>query len=156
MANIFKPGFRRHLLKNSSEASQGIFGGEEAMFKNMEESKKQALLTKSIMLQTKKPGKGGKPNAKGGKKPAAAGSKGKGKKNPKKRPNNKGAKKSSANSKEDSKEKDKKSDDPCKLTFESITFSHSSSNELCGCGASMDNTVSSIPKSADWLVSFPL
>ena len=61
MANIFKPGFRWHLLKNSSEASQGIFGGEEAMFKNMEESKKQSMLMKSIMLQTKKSGKGGNP-----------------------------------------------------------------------------------------------
>ena len=40
MANIFKPVFRRHLLKQSSDPSQGIFGGGEAMFKNMEESKK--------------------------------------------------------------------------------------------------------------------
>ena len=78
MANIFKPAFRRHLLKQSVDPSQGIFGGEEVMFKNMEESKKQVLLTKSIMLQTKKTGKGGNANAKKGKKPAAAGSKGKG------------------------------------------------------------------------------
>ena len=56
MANIFKPAFRQHLLKQSSDPAQGIFGGEDVMFKNMEESKKQVLLTKSIMLQTKKPG----------------------------------------------------------------------------------------------------
>ena len=61
MANIFKPGFRRHLFKNSSEASQGIFSREEAMFKNIEESKKQSVLMRSIMLQTKMPGKGGNP-----------------------------------------------------------------------------------------------
>ena len=61
MANIFKPAFRRHLPKHSSDPAQGIFGGEDAMFKNMEESKKQVLLTKSIMLQTKKTGKVAKP-----------------------------------------------------------------------------------------------
>ena len=64
MENIFKPVFRWHLLKQSLDPSQGIFGGEEAMFKNMEESKKQALLTKSIMLQTKKPRKGASPTRK--------------------------------------------------------------------------------------------
>ena len=31
------------------------------MFKNMEESKKQSVLMRSIKLQTKKPGKGGNP-----------------------------------------------------------------------------------------------
>ena len=108
----------------------------------MEESKRQVALTKSIMLQTKKTGKGGKANAKGGKKPAAAGSKGKGKKNPKKRPNKKGAKKDSSNSKESSKEQEKKSTDACKWVSDSITFSLASSNESCGCGASMDYTVS--------------
>ena len=108
------------------------------------------------MLQTKKTGKGGKANAKKGKKPAAVGSKGKGKKNPKKRPNKKGAKKDSADSKEGSKEQDSKSSDPCKWIFDSITFSHPSSCESCGCGASMDYSVSHIPWSTDWPVSFPL
>ena len=122
----------------------------------MEDSKKQTQLTKSIMLQPKKPGKGGKPNAKGGKKPAATGSKSKGKKNPKKRPNKKGAKKETADSKEGSKEQDSKSIDPCKWIFYSITLSHPSSCELCRCGVSMDHTVSQIPRSTDWPVSFPL
>ena len=109
------------------------------------------------MLQTKKPGKGGKKSGmKGAKKAAAGGSEGKGKKNPQKKPN-KGAKTNSDNSKgkEDSKEKGKKPNDPCKLvTPKSITFSHPSSHGLCGCGASMDNTASSIPRSADWAVRF--
>ena len=87
---------------------------------------------------------------KGGKKPAPGGSKGQGKKNPKKKPK-KGANKNSDNTKdkEASKEKDKKTDEPCKLvTPESITFSHPSSHGSCVCGASMDNTVSSILQSA--------
>ena len=142
MGNIFKPAYRRHLLKQTSDPAQGIFGGEETMFKSMEESKKQVALTKSIMLQTKKPGKGGKANAKKGKKPAAAGSKGKGKKNPKKRPNKKGAKKDSDDSKESSKEdKEKKSTDPCKWFSDSISFVLSSnvvsSHESCGYGFSV-------------------
>ena len=79
MASIFKPHFRRALLKNAQGTSDGIFGGESNVFKHMEESKKQSTLLKSIMLQTnKKQGKAGKPGAKGGiKKPAAKGSKGK-------------------------------------------------------------------------------
>ena len=95
---------------------------------------------------------------KGAKKAAARGSKGKGKKNPRKKPD-KAAKTNSNDSKtqENSKEKGKKPNDPCKLvTPESITFSHPSSHGLRGCGASMNNTVSSIPRSADWPVSFPL
>ena len=112
------------------------------------------------MLQTKKTGKGGKANAKKGKKPAAGGSKGKGKKNPKKRPK-KGAKKDSADSKESSKEdKEKKSTDECKWFSDSISFTLSSSvvssYESCGCGASIDHTVSQIPRSTDWPVSFLL
>ena len=42
------------------------------------------------------------------------------------------------------------------MTQESVTSCHPSSLGLCGCGASVDNTVSSIPRSADWPVSFPL
>ena len=64
MANIFKPGFRWTLLRSSSETSQGIFGGESTVFKNMEETKKQSILMKSVMYQTKKPRKGGKPGMK--------------------------------------------------------------------------------------------
>ena len=57
--------------------------------------------------------------------------------------------------KEDSKENDK--NDQCRLvTQESFTSCHPSSLGSCGCRASMDNTVSSIPRSADWPVSFPL
>ena len=81
MANIFKPSFRRQILKNAQGSSIGIFGGDSNVFKHMEESKKQSALVKSILLQTnKKQGKSGKPGAKGGnnKKPAAKkGSKGK-------------------------------------------------------------------------------
>ena len=118
-----------------------------------------STLLKSVMLQTKISGKAGKkPGAKGRKKPAPGGPKGQGKKNPKKKPK-KGANKNSDNTKdkEASKEKEKKTDEPCKLvTLESITFSHPSSHGSCGCGASTDNNVSSIPWSADWPVSFPL
>ena len=81
-----------------------------------------------------------------------------GAKNLKKNPQ-KGANKNSNDSKgkEDSKENGKKPNDPCKLvTSDSITFSHPSSHGSCGCGASMDNTVSSIPQNADWRVTFPL
>ena len=42
------------------------------------------------------------------------------------------------------------------VTRESFTFSHPSSHELSVCGVSIDYTVSSIPKSTDWLVSFLL
>ena len=110
------------------------------------------------MLQTKKPGKG-KAGVKAGNKSAAqGGSKGKGKRNPRKRPNKKGAKKNSGDSKD--KEEPKKADksnDPCKLvTHESFTFSHPSSHGACGCGISNDITVSSIARSTDWPVNFPL
>ena len=67
-----------------------------------------------------------------------------------------GAKKDSADSKEGSKEQDAKSSDPCKWISDSISFSQPSSSESCGCGASMDYTVSQIPWSTDWPVSFPL
>ena len=159
MSIIFKPNIRQAFNQNTSDSSQGIFGGDSHVFKNLEENKLMSTLLKSVMLQTKRSGKAGeKPGAKGGKKPAPGGSKGQGKKNPKKKPK-KGANKNSDNTKdkEASKEKDKKTDEPCKLvTPESITFSHPSSHGSCGCGASMDNTVSSIPLSVDWPVIFPL
>ena len=164
MASIFKPTFRRALLKSSQDSSEGIFGGKSNVFKNMEENKKQSTLLKAVILQTKKPRKAGKPGAKGGKKPAAQGSKAKGKK-PRKRPVKKGAKQDSTDSKD--KEGDSKTDSkngPCKLTrdaqtrefeipSEKLGFSLQSSShshppslvESCGCGASMDYTVSSIP-----------
>ena len=46
MANIFKPAFRRALLRSTQDSSEGIFGGESNVFKNMEENKKQAMLLK--------------------------------------------------------------------------------------------------------------
>ena len=119
-----------------------------------------STLFKLVVLQTKKPGEAGKKSGvKGAKKAAAGGSKGKGKRKPKNKPDKTGGKANSNDSKgnEDSKRKGTKPDDPCKLvTPVSITFNHPSSHESYGCGASMDNTVSSIPWSADQLVSFPL
>ena len=159
MSNIFKPKVRQALNQSTSGSSQGIFGGDSNVFRNLEDSKKMSSLLKSVLLQTKKPEKvGNKSGMKGAKKAAARGSKGKGKKNPKKKPII-AAKTNSNNSKgkEDSKEKGKNSDDPCKLvTPESITFSHPSRHGLCGCRASIDNTVSSISQSAFLPVSFPL
>ena len=43
MANIFKPHFRRHLLKSTQGTSVGIFGGDSNVFKHMEESKNSRL-----------------------------------------------------------------------------------------------------------------
>ena len=127
-------------------------------FKNLEENKKINTIVKSSLLQTRKAGKAGSKSGKNkGKKAAAEGSKAKSKKNPKKKADKKGAKKNSDNSKdmEASKEKDK--NDPCKLvTQESVKFCHPSSLGSCRCGTSLDSTVSSIPRSADWPVSFPL
>ena len=99
MSIIFKPNIRQAFNQNTSDSSQGIFGGDSHVFKNLEENKKMLTLLKSVMLQTKKPGKAGKePGVKGAKKAAAGGSKGKGKKNPKKKPE-KGANTNSNNSK---------------------------------------------------------
>ena len=81
MSNIFKPNIRQALNQNTSGFFQGIFGGDSNVFKNLEENMKMSTLLKSVMLQTKKPGKAGKKSgAKGAKKAAAGGSKGK--KNP--------------------------------------------------------------------------
>ena len=60
----------------------------------------------------------------------------------------KGANKNSDDAKDNeaSKDKDKKDNEQCKLmTPESFTFSHPSSHGFCGCGVSMDYTVSFIP-----------
>ena len=131
ISNIFKPNVRQALNQNSSDSFQGFFVGDLNIFKNLEESKKMSTLLKSVMLQTKKPGKAGKKSGvKGAKKAAAEGSKCKGKKNPKKKPE-KGANTNSNNSKgkEDSKGKSKKPDYPSKLvTLGSITFHHPSSH----------------------------
>ena len=128
------------------------------MFKHFEENKKINTLVKSSLFQTRKAGKAsGKSGNKKGKKAADEGSKTKSKKNPKKKADKKGAKKNSDNSKdmEASKEKDK--NDPYNLvTQKSIKFCHPSSLGSCRCGTSIDSTVSSIPQSADWPVSFPL
>ena len=160
MSNIFKPNIRWALNQNTSGSSLGIFGGDSNIFKNLETSKKMSTLLMLVLLQTKKPGKAGtKSVTKEAKKGAARGSKGKGTRKPKNKPNKTRAKKNSSNSKakEDSKEKGNKPNDPFKLVNPlSITFSHPSSNGSCGCGASIDNTVSSIPRSADWSVSFSL
>ena len=81
MSIIFKPNIRQAFNQNTSDSSQGIFGGDSHVFKNLEENKLMSTLLKSVMLQTKRPGKlGKKPGMKGGKKPAPRGSKGQGKK----------------------------------------------------------------------------
>ena len=54
MSTIFKPNVRRALNLNTSDSSQGIFGGVSNVLKNMEESKKINMLVKSSLLQTKK------------------------------------------------------------------------------------------------------
>ena len=36
MVNIFKPAVRRALLRDNSGATQGIFGGDSNVFKNLE------------------------------------------------------------------------------------------------------------------------
>ena len=159
MSSLFKPSVRRALNLNTSDSSQGIFGGDSNVLKNLEESKKINTLVKSSLLQTKKAGKaGGKSGKNKGKKPAAWGSKAKGKKGFKNKKAGKNkAKKNSDNSKDKEASKEKEKNDPCKLvTQESITSSHPSSPGSCGCKASTDNTVSSIPWGADWLISFLL
>ena len=60
MANIFKSYVRWAVLLNASDSTQGIFGGESNVFKNLEENKKQSALIKSVLLQTNKTGKVGK------------------------------------------------------------------------------------------------
>ena len=48
MVNIFKPAVRRALLRENSGSTQGIFGGDINAFKNIEESKKQPALLKTV------------------------------------------------------------------------------------------------------------
>ena len=116
---------------------------------DLEESKKINTLVKSSHLQTKKSGKAGNKSGKNkGKKPAAGGSKAKNKKGSKKKAGNKQkAKATSGDTKEkEDSSKENGTDEQCKLvTHESITSCHPSSPGSCGCGASMDDTVSSIP-----------
>ena len=128
------------------------------MVKNLKEKKGINMLVKQSILQTKKTGKAGPKSGKNkGKKPAARRSKAKGKKCSKKKANKKGTMKNSDNSKDKEASKEKDKNDPCKLvTQESVTSCHTSSLGSCGCWVSMDNTVSSIPQSADWPVSFLL
>ena len=149
MCTIFKPNVRQALNTNASDSSQGIFGGVSNVIKNLKETKEINTLVKSSLLQTKKAGKAGSKSGKNkGKKPAAGGSKAKNKKGSKKKATNK--QKAKANSgdtkeKEDS-TKEKEKIGQCKLvTHESFTSCHPSSPGSCGCGASMDDTVSSIP-----------
>ena len=117
MSTIFKPNVRRALNTNTSDSSQGIFGGVSNVIKNLKETKEINTLVKSSLLQTKKAGKAGSKSGKNkGKKPAARGSKAKNKKGSRNRKVGKEkAKKNSGDSKdmEDSKEKEKI--DPCKL-----------------------------------------
>ena len=44
---------------NTSDSSQGIFGGVSNVLKNLEESKKMNTLVKSSLIQTKNAGKAG-------------------------------------------------------------------------------------------------
>ena len=50
MANIFKPNVRWALLWNALDSTQGIFGDDPNVFKNLEEHKKMSTLLKSVML----------------------------------------------------------------------------------------------------------
>ena len=154
MCSIFKPNMRRALNTNTSDSSQGIFGGVSNVIKNLKETKEINTLAKQSLLQTKKTGKAGSKSGKNKcKKPAAGGSKAKNKKGSKTKASGSKAK-AKENShgtkeKEDS-TKEKEKNVPCKsVTNESLTSCHPSNPGLCGHGASMDNTVSSIPWGAD-------
>ena len=59
MSSIFKPNFRWALNLNTSESSQGIFGGVANVVKNLNDSKEISTLVKQSLLQTKKTGKAG-------------------------------------------------------------------------------------------------
>ncbi len=86
MSSIFKPNMSWALNTNTSDSSQGIFGGVSNVVKNLKESKEINTLVKQSLLQTKKTGKSGAMSGKNkGKKPAARGSKAKNKKNSKKK-----------------------------------------------------------------------
>ena len=50
MSSIFKPSVRQALNLNTSDSSQGIFGGVSNVLKNLEESKKINTLVKSSLL----------------------------------------------------------------------------------------------------------
>ena len=77
----------------------------------------------------------------------------KGKKPAQKKKAKQGANKNSGDTKDKEASTEKDKNDPCEL----FTFiHHPSSLGSCGCGASMDYAVSSIPQSADWPVSFLL
>ena len=86
MSSIFKPNFRWALNLNTTESSQGIFGGTSNVVKNLKKSKEIIMLVKQSLLKTKKTGKAGAKSGKNkGKKPAAGGSKAKNKKGSKKK-----------------------------------------------------------------------
>ena len=53
MCTILKPNVRRVLNTNTSDSSQGIFGGVSNVLENLEESKKINTLVKSSLLQPK-------------------------------------------------------------------------------------------------------
>merc|ERR1712101_45137 len=57
--------------------------------------------------------------------------------------------------KEESSAKGKDNDEQCKFSSDILTPCHPSNPKLCKCGTSIDNTVTSIPQSSDWPVSFP-
>ena len=122
-SSILKPSIRWALNLNTSDSSQGIFGGVSNVLKILEESKKINMLVKSSLLQTKKSGQAGSNSGKNkGKKPVARGSKSKNKKGSTKKSGKEKAKKTSGDTKEkedSAKEKDK--NDQCKLvTQESL------------------------------------
>ena len=54
ISSIFKPIVRQALNLNTLDSSQGIFGGDSNVLKNLEESKKINTLEKSSLFQTKK------------------------------------------------------------------------------------------------------
>ena len=135
MSTIFKPNFRLALNTNTSDSSQGIFGGVSNVIKNLKEAKETNTLVKSSLFQTKKLGKADTKSGKNkGKKPVAGGFKAKGKKGSKKNAGSKNtkAKGGSGNNKEkEDSSKERKKDELCKLvTNESFTSCHPSNPGL--------------------------
>merc|ERR1712105_206491 len=66
MANIFRPAFRKAIMKGAGMSSVGIFGGEDEVLKRVSDKKSvDATLKGALLLPAKKKTKGkGKPKAK--------------------------------------------------------------------------------------------
>ena len=158
MATIFRPDLRHNLTSYKADPSLGVFGGQENVFKTLEDTKKQKTLVKSTLLTTRKQDNMSRGNR--GKKPATGGTKPKGKgKGAKKKARAKPKPKAASNDnkdKEASSAKGKEKYEPCKFIFNNLTSYHPFIPESCKYGTCMDNTVVSIPRSLDLPVIFPL